>query len=104
VLEFIDQTVIPFFLDLYDALGYVGVAVGVALETFIPIIPSEISSHGRLEDLSRRRSHCHRQTDALLTFIGVMVAALCALGPAGHPSAPGWRLPGPTAATSISSR
>jgi membrane protein DedA with SNARE-associated domain len=42
VLEFIDRTIIPFILQLYDAIGYVGVAVGVALETFIPIVPSEV--------------------------------------------------------------
>jgi membrane protein DedA with SNARE-associated domain len=42
VLEFIDRVVIPFFLSLYDAVGYVGVAVAIGMETFIPIIPSEV--------------------------------------------------------------
>jgi membrane protein DedA with SNARE-associated domain len=42
VLEFIDRVIIPFFLSLYDAVGYVGVAVAIGLETFIPIIPSEV--------------------------------------------------------------
>jgi membrane protein DedA with SNARE-associated domain len=42
VLDFIDTQVIPFFLSMYDAVGYVGVAVAIALETFVPIIPSEI--------------------------------------------------------------
>jgi membrane protein DedA with SNARE-associated domain len=42
MLDFIDQTIIPFFLDLYDAIGYVGVAVAIGLETFVPIIPSEV--------------------------------------------------------------
>jgi membrane protein DedA with SNARE-associated domain len=42
MLEFIDQTLIPFFLSLYDAVGYVGVGVAIMLETFIPIIPSEV--------------------------------------------------------------
>jgi membrane protein DedA with SNARE-associated domain len=42
VLQFIDQTLIPFFLSLYDAVGYVGVAVAIGLETFVPIIPSEV--------------------------------------------------------------
>jgi membrane protein DedA with SNARE-associated domain len=42
VLELIDRQVIPFFLSLYDAVGYVGVAIAIALETFIPIIPSEV--------------------------------------------------------------
>lgn len=42
MLDFIDTRVIPFFLAMYDAVGYVGVAVAIALETFVPIIPSEI--------------------------------------------------------------
>jgi membrane protein DedA with SNARE-associated domain len=42
MLDFIDRSLIPFFLSLYDAVGYVGVGVAVALETFIPIVPSEV--------------------------------------------------------------
>jgi membrane protein DedA with SNARE-associated domain len=42
MLEFINDTIIPFFLDLYDTVGYIGVGIAVALETFIPIIPSEV--------------------------------------------------------------
>jgi membrane protein DedA with SNARE-associated domain len=42
VLDFIDRTLIPFFLSLYDAVGYLGVAVAIGLETFVPIIPSEV--------------------------------------------------------------
>lgn len=42
MLDFIDRTIVPFFLSLYDAVGYVGVAIAIALETFVPIIPSEI--------------------------------------------------------------
>jgi len=42
VLEFIDRSVIPFFLHLYDAVGYLGVLVAIAMETFVPIIPSEV--------------------------------------------------------------
>jgi membrane protein DedA with SNARE-associated domain len=42
MLELIDRYVIPFFLQLYDAVGYVGVAIAIALETFIPIVPSEV--------------------------------------------------------------
>jgi membrane protein DedA with SNARE-associated domain len=42
MLDFIDRTIIPFFLDLYDTIGYIGVAVAIGLETFVPIIPSEI--------------------------------------------------------------
>ena len=66
MLEFIDTVVIPFFLDLYDAIGYVGVAIAVALETFIPIIPSEvIVPDGRLEgEPVRRRSLRPRAADA----------------------------------------
>ena len=42
MLDLIDRTVIPFLLSLYDAVGYVGVGLAVALETFIPIVPSEV--------------------------------------------------------------
>lgn len=42
MLDFIDRTIIPFFLNLYDTIGYVGVAVAIGLETFVPIIPSEV--------------------------------------------------------------
>ena len=42
MLDFIDRTVIPFFLSLYDAVGYLGVAIAIGLETFVPIIPSEV--------------------------------------------------------------
>ena len=42
MLELIDKVIIPFFLDLYDAIGYVGVAIAIGLETFVPIIPSEV--------------------------------------------------------------
>jgi hypothetical protein len=42
VLDFIDRNIIPFFLSLYDAVGYLGVAVAIGLETFVPIIPSEV--------------------------------------------------------------
>jgi membrane protein DedA with SNARE-associated domain len=42
VLDFIDQTVIPFILELYDGVGYLGVAVAVALETIVAPIPSEV--------------------------------------------------------------
>jgi membrane protein DedA with SNARE-associated domain len=42
MLDFIDHTIIPFFLELYDAVGYVGVGIAIALETFVPIIPSEV--------------------------------------------------------------
>ena len=33
MLEFIDTVIIPFFLDIYDAIGYVGVAFAIGLET-----------------------------------------------------------------------
>ena len=78
MLEFIDQTVIPFFLDLYDALGYVGVAVGVALETFIPILPSEVivpMAGWKISQSATDPAVTEWLTDAPWTFIGVMVAA-----------------------------
>jgi len=34
--------VIPFVLQMYDAVGYVGVALAVALETIVAPIPSEV--------------------------------------------------------------
>jgi membrane protein DedA with SNARE-associated domain len=42
VLDFIDQTVIPFILEMYDGVGYLGVAAAVALETIVAPIPSEV--------------------------------------------------------------
>jgi membrane protein DedA with SNARE-associated domain len=42
MLEFIDRVVVPFFLSMYDAIGYVGVGLAIGLETFVPIIPSEV--------------------------------------------------------------
>ena len=42
MLDLIDRTVIPFLLSLYDAVGYIGVGLAVALETFVPIVPSEV--------------------------------------------------------------
>jgi membrane protein DedA with SNARE-associated domain len=42
LLDFIDREVIPFVLEMYDAVGYVGVAAAVALETIVAPIPSEV--------------------------------------------------------------
>jgi membrane protein DedA with SNARE-associated domain len=42
VLDFIDRTVIPFILEMYDGVGYLGVAAAVALETIVAPIPSEV--------------------------------------------------------------
>jgi membrane protein DedA with SNARE-associated domain len=42
VLDLIDRTVIPFVLEMYDAVGYLGVALAVALETIVAPIPSEV--------------------------------------------------------------
>ena len=42
MLDFIDREVIPFVLAMYDAVGYVGVALAVALETIVAPIPSEV--------------------------------------------------------------
>jgi membrane protein DedA with SNARE-associated domain len=42
MLDFIDSTVIPLILDLYDGVGYLGVTIAVALETIVAPIPSEV--------------------------------------------------------------
>lgn len=42
MFELIDEHVIPFILSLYDAVGYIGVAIAVALETIVAPIPSEV--------------------------------------------------------------
>jgi len=42
LIDFIDREVVPFILELYDTVGYAGVAVAVALETIVAPIPSEI--------------------------------------------------------------
>jgi len=78
VLEFIDQQVIPFFLALYDAVGYVGVAVGVGLETFVPILPSEVivpMAGWKVAQSGADPSVVEWLTAQSWTFIGVMVAA-----------------------------
>ncbi|HTE66157.1 MAG TPA: DedA family protein [Candidatus Binatia bacterium] len=78
MLEFIDQQVIPFFLALYDAVGYVGVAVGVGLETFVPILPSEVivpMAGWKVAQSGADQAVVEWLTDAPWTFIGVMVAA-----------------------------
>jgi membrane protein DedA with SNARE-associated domain len=78
VLEFIDQQVIPFFLALYDAVGYVGVAVGVGLETFVPILPSEVivpMAGWKVAQSGADPAVVEWLTAQPWTFIGVMVAA-----------------------------
>jgi membrane protein DedA with SNARE-associated domain len=78
VLEFIDQVVIPWFLDLYDTLGYVGVAIGVALETFIPILPSEVivpMAGWKVSQSGADSTVVEWLTGEPWTFIGVMLAA-----------------------------
>lgn len=78
MLEFIDQQVIPFFLALYDAVGYVGVAVGVALETFVPILPSEVivpMAGWKIAQSGADPAVVEWLTAQPWTFIGVMVAA-----------------------------
>ena len=42
MLDFIDTQIIPFVLAMYDAVGYLGVAAAVALETIVAPIPSEV--------------------------------------------------------------
>ena len=78
MLEFIDQQVIPFFLALYDAVGYVGVAVGVGLETFVPILPSEVivpMAGWKVAQSGSDPAVVEWLTAQPWTFIGVMVAA-----------------------------
>jgi len=78
VLEFIDQQVIPFFLALYDAVGYLGVAVGVGLETFVPILPSEVivpMAGWKVAQSGSDPAVVEWLTAQPWTFIGVMVAA-----------------------------
>jgi membrane protein DedA with SNARE-associated domain len=78
VLEFIEQVVVPFFLDLYDTLGYLGVAVGVAIETFIPLIPSEIilpMAGWKVSQSAADPSVTEWLTGQPWTIVGVMVAA-----------------------------
>jgi membrane protein DedA with SNARE-associated domain len=83
VLEFIDQQVIPFFLALYDAVGYVGVAVGVGLETFVPILPSEVivpMAGWKVAQSGADPAVVEWLTGQPWTFIGVMVAATIGAG------------------------
>jgi membrane protein DedA with SNARE-associated domain len=78
VLAFIDETVIPFFLSLYDAIGYIGVAVGVALETFIPIIPSEVvvpMAGWKIAESAADPAVVEPLTNAPWTLVGVLLAA-----------------------------
>ena len=78
MLAFIDETVIPFFLSLYDTIGYIGVTVGVALETFIPIIPSEVvvpMAGWKIAQSAADPTVTEPLTNAPWTFIGVLVAA-----------------------------
>ncbi|MGH2393087.1 MAG: DedA family protein [Candidatus Limnocylindria bacterium] len=78
MLEFIDQQVLPFFLALYDAVGYVGVAVGVGLETFVPILPSEVivpMAGWKVAQSGADPAVVEWLTAQPWTFIGVMVAA-----------------------------
>lgn len=42
MIDFIDERILPFILALYDSVGYVGIAVAVALETIVAPIPSEV--------------------------------------------------------------
>lgn len=42
LLDFIDREIIPFVLQMYDSVGYLGVAAAVALETIVAPIPSEV--------------------------------------------------------------
>jgi membrane protein DedA with SNARE-associated domain len=78
MLEFIDTYIIPFFLDIYDAIGYVGVAIAVALETFIPIIPSEVivpMAGWKVSQSAADPSVVEPLTQQPWSFIAVLIAA-----------------------------
>jgi membrane protein DedA with SNARE-associated domain len=64
MLAFIDQIVIPFLNGLYGAVGYVGVALAMAIESAMIPLPSElvlpyagflVSDPAQLEPLTRAR-------------------------------------------------
>ena len=42
MLHFIDEIVIPFLTNLYDAVGYLGVMVAMAIESAMIPLPSEL--------------------------------------------------------------
>jgi membrane protein DedA with SNARE-associated domain len=42
MLHFLDQIVIPFLNNLYDTVGYIGVAVAMAIESAMIPLPSEL--------------------------------------------------------------
>ena len=42
MLEFIDRIVIPLLTSLYEALGYLGVMVAMAIESAMIPLPSEL--------------------------------------------------------------
>ena len=42
MLEFIDRIVIPFLTSLYEAWGYIGVMVAMAIESAMIPLPSEL--------------------------------------------------------------
>ena len=68
----------PFFLDIYDAIGYVGVAIAVALETFIPIIPSEVivpMAGWKVSQSAADPSVLEPLTHAPWSFLGVLLVA-----------------------------
>lgn len=78
MLEFIDRQALPFFLGLYDALGYLGVGIAVALETFIPVIPSELvvpMAGWKIAWSAAYPPRVEWLTGAQWSVVGVMVAA-----------------------------
>ncbi|HEX2142003.1 MAG TPA: DedA family protein [Candidatus Limnocylindria bacterium] len=78
MLDFIDQTIIPFFLDLYDAVGYVGVTIAIGLETFVPIIPSEVivpMAGWKVSQSAADPSVVEPLTGAPWSFLAVLVVA-----------------------------
>jgi membrane protein DedA with SNARE-associated domain len=78
MLDFIDRTVIPFFLGLYDTIGYMGVAIAIGLETFVPIIPSEVivpMAGWKVSQSATDPSVLEPLTNAPWSFMAVLIIA-----------------------------
>jgi membrane protein DedA with SNARE-associated domain len=63
---------------MYDAVGYVGVAIGIALETFIPILPSEVivpMAGWKVAQSAADPSVVEPLTGTGWTFVGALLAA-----------------------------
>ena len=68
---------------MYDAVGYVGVAIGIALETFVPILPSEIivpMAGWKIAQSAADAGVLEPLTGVGWTFIGALAAATVGAG------------------------